>query len=270
MGVGLEEVQLDSNHQYPDVPYGDCPPNPGKTQGATNHGGATGAQGDNPAVGWIEANPTNSAHYFANAISGDTGGYNAWGVQDDTSDGGQYHGFSLNVDEDVNAAAFQSGWVSTTRAKLVSGTGPSTYLLAYLGTSTFRYLPYIYFDGDGQITVREYGNDPAVLPIADFDPEEYHLYEVVYDPTIADQAGCAERSFAANCAAHLYVDGTDQGWYYPYRFPGDPVASPSTAALQWGSGSSGGQAFLRYNLVHWAPLTSCNRKPYFLDGSSGR
>ena len=79
---------------------------------------------------WIEANPTNSAHYFANAISGDTGGYNAWGVQDDTSDGGQYHGFSLNIDEDVNAAAFQSGWVSTTRAKLVSGTpGTSVSLM---------------------------------------------------------------------------------------------------------------------------------------------
>ena len=137
-----------------------------------------------------------------------------------------------------------------------------------------------------------------MLPIADFDPEEYHLYELgkivvlhlasetfslrlscfllanlkgvaaaVYDPLLADQPGCAERSFAANCAARLYVDGTDQGVYYPYRFPG---TVDSTAALQWGSGSSGGQAFLRYNLVHWAPLTSCNRKPYFLDGSSGR
>ena len=55
--VGLEEVQLDANHQYPDVPFGDCPPNPGKTQGATNHGGATGAQGDNPAVGCAAFSP---------------------------------------------------------------------------------------------------------------------------------------------------------------------------------------------------------------------
>jgi hypothetical protein len=143
-------------------------------QGATNHGGATDAA--NPDAGWIEATPTNDAHYFGNAVSGDTGGFNAWsapaptctqtnrmialrlnmppnatprGVQDDTSDGGAhhapplapsrrqgrsglspaggrragiYHGFSLNLAGDTNAAAFQTGWVATTRAKLVSGT----------------------------------------------------------------------------------------------------------------------------------------------------
>jgi hypothetical protein len=38
----------------------------------------------------------------------------------------------------------------------------STYLLAYLGTGTFRYLPYIYFSPDGDIIVREYG--PGARP----------------------------------------------------------------------------------------------------------
>ena len=38
----------------------------------------------------------------------------------------------------------------------------STYLLAYLGTGTFRYLPYIYFSPDGDIIVREYG--PGTRP----------------------------------------------------------------------------------------------------------
>lgn len=137
----------------------------------------------------------------------------------------------------------------------------STYLLAYLGTGTFRYLPYIYFNGSGDIIVREYGQPEAVLPQSDFDPDAYHLYEVVYDPLVTDEAGCTSRGFAANCAAHLYVDGTDQGVYYPYRFPGDVA---STAALQWGSGSSGGQAHLRYNMLHFQLLDDCSRKDYFL------
>ena len=129
----------------------------------------------------------------------------------------------------------------------------STYLLAYLGTGTFRYLPYIYFNGGGDIIVREYGQPEAVLPQSDFDPDAYHLYEVVYDPAVTDEAGCTSRGFAANCAATLYVDGTDQGVYYPYRFPGNV---DSTAALQWGSGSSGGQAHLRYNMLHFQLLVS--------------
>ena len=40
----------------------------------------------------------------------------------------------------------------------------STYLLAYLGTGTFRYLPYIYLSADGEIIVREYGQPLATLP----------------------------------------------------------------------------------------------------------
>jgi hypothetical protein len=52
---------------------------------------------------------------------------------------------------------------------------------------------------------------------------------VVYDPAITDADGCTSRGFAVNCAATLYVDGTDQGPYYPYTFPGDVA---STAALQ--------------------------------------
>ena len=91
--------------------------------------------------------------------------------------------------------------------------------------------------------------------------------QVVYDPDVSDAAGCTSRGFPENCAARLYVDGTDQGPYYPYRFPGETA---STAALQWGSGSSGGQAHLRYNLVHWAPLDRCSRKNYFLGSGAGR
>lgn len=256
--AGAVEVALDRDHQYPSPPLAGCPLNPGTALGETNHQGATAAS--NPNAGWIEAIPTSDVHYFGNVISGDTGGFNAWAVQDDTSDAGQFHGYSRNVDSASNVQAFEQGWVTTTRAKLVSGTQMSTYLLAYLGTNTFRYLPYIYFNAAGDIVVREYGHPEAVLPQADFDPEAYHLYEVVYDPLVTDEAGCAARGFPANCAAKLYVDGTDQGWYYPYRFPG---TTDSTAALQWGSGSSGGQAHLRYNLVHWALLDDCSRKDYF-------
>ena len=97
--------------------------------------------------------PTADVDYFGNVISGDTGGYNAWAVQDDTSDGGQFHGYSRNLDVATNVQAFEQGWVMTTRAKLVSGTDMSTYLLAYLGTNTFRYLPYIYFSADGDLSL---------------------------------------------------------------------------------------------------------------------
>ena len=182
-------------------------------------------------------------------------------MQDDTSDGGQYHGYSRNLGIGTNVQAFEQGWVATTRAKMVSGTQMSTYLLAYLGTGTFRYLPYIFFSADGEIVVREYSRPLATLPAADFDPDAYHLYEVVYDPLVQDPEGCASIGFPANCAARLYVDGTDQGVYFPYQFSG---ATDSTASLQWGSGSSGGQAHIRYNLVHWALLDSCSRKDYFL------
>ena len=250
--------RLDRDHEYPSPPLAGCPLDPGTELGETNHQGATAAS--NPNAGWTEAMPSAGGHYFANVIAGDTDGYNAWAIEDDTSDGGQFHGYSRNVDAVTNAQAFEQGWVMTTRAKLVSGTQMSTYLLAYLGTNTFRYLPYIYFSGDGDIVVREYGQPEAVLPQAQFDPEAYHLYELVYDPAVTNEAECTSRGFAANCAAKLYVDGTDQGWYYPYTFPG---ATDSTAALQWGSGSSGGQAHLRYNLVHWALLDDCSRQDYF-------
>lgn len=38
-----------------------------------------------------------AGHYFGNVISGDTGGFNGWGIEDDTSDGGQFHGYSRNL-----------------------------------------------------------------------------------------------------------------------------------------------------------------------------
>ena len=46
----------------------------------------------------------------------------------------------------------------------------STYLLAYLGTGTFRYLPYIYFSSGGDIIVHEYGQvhpSPRAPPFLD-------------------------------------------------------------------------------------------------------
>jgi hypothetical protein len=61
-------------------------------------------------------------HYFGNVISGDTGGYNAWAIEDNTGDGGQFHGYSRNMNVDENVKAFADGWVTSTRAKMVSGT----------------------------------------------------------------------------------------------------------------------------------------------------
>ena len=80
-----------------------------------------------------------------------------------------------------------------------------------------------------------------------FRPEQYHLYEMIYDPYVFDSARCTSYGFPENFAAHLYVDGTDQDPYYPYRFPSETA---STATLQWGSRSSDGQVHLRYSLVH--------------------
>ena len=42
------------------------------------------------------------------------------------------------------------------------------------------------------------------------------------------------------------------------------LGQPNTPfSLQWGSGSSGGQAHLRYNMVLFQYLDDCSRKDYF-------
>jgi hypothetical protein len=71
---GVSDIQLAANHEYPITPVNGCPPNP-----------ISG-----PGGGWTERKPSNGKHYFANVLSGDTGGFNSWGVDDDTSDGGQF------------------------------------------------------------------------------------------------------------------------------------------------------------------------------------
>ena len=52
----------------------------------------------------------------------------------------------------------------STPSRVGAGVQMSTYLLAYLGTGTFRYLPYIYLSADGEIIVREYSQPLATLP----------------------------------------------------------------------------------------------------------
>jgi hypothetical protein len=87
------------------------------------------------------------------------------------------------------------------RAKLVRCTTVSTYLFAFQGNGdkAFRYLPYICNDnvkeiGDpkrrnkGGIAVGEYRRPGASLPPQQFKKDEYHLYELVYDPKNAEDA----------------------------------------------------------------------------------
>jgi hypothetical protein len=183
---GVHDIALQPNHNYPQTPINGCPPNP--TSGPGGH--------------WYEAPPKNGKHYFANVLSGDTGGWNSWGVDDDTSDGGQYQTFSHKLNHARVKEAFAIGWVMRARVKLVSCTTVSTYLFAFQGGSgadRFRYLPYICDDdvtqiGDktqrnkGGIAVGEYMRPGATLNPAQFKKNEYHLYELVYDPRNAKSA----------------------------------------------------------------------------------
>ena len=185
---GVSDIQLDANHNYPITPVFHCPPNP-----------ITG-----PGGGWKESQPKNGKHYFANVLSGDTGGWNSWGVDDDTSDGGQYQTYTKHLSATRVKEAFNFGWVLRARAKLVRCTTVSAYLFAFQGTgSKFRYLPYICNDnvkeigdpsrrGKGGIAVGEYMRPGASLPPGQFDKNAYHLYELVYDPKNALDANKKE------------------------------------------------------------------------------
>eukprot|EP01047_Picozoa_sp_COSAG01_P096033 COSAG01_NODE_26615_length_708_cov_1.004926_1_plen_170_part_10 len=94
------------------------------------------------------------------------------------------------------------GSVYMAKRRISSCTTVSTYLFAFQGGSgadRFRYLPYICDDdvtqiGDktqrnkGGIAVGEYMRPGATLNPAQFKKNEYHLYELVYDPRNAKSA----------------------------------------------------------------------------------
>ena len=47
--------------------------------------------------------------------------------------------------------------------------------------------------------------------------------------------------------ATMYVDGVSVGAYYPYTFDESRISGSEGGTITWGSGSSGGQAHLRWN-----------------------
>ena len=258
---GVKDVQLDANHDYPLTPVNGCPPNP-----------ITG-----PGGGWKETPPKNGKHYFANVLSGDTGGFNSWGVDDDTSDGGQFQTFHHELNRARVKEAFNFGWVMRARAKLVRCTTVSTYLFSFTGKGErgWRYLPYICNDNvaeignpkrrnKGGIAVGEYLRPGASLPPDQFKKNEYHLYELVYDPKNAEDANKKEHGIdCKRCTAQLYVDGVDFGLYYPYHFDDATMKKQTGGVVSFGSGSSAGQSHLRWNWVEFAILTPECRQPYY-------
>lgn len=137
---GTSEIELEPDHDYPLTPMFGCPANP-----TTNPGG-----------GWSEAAPANGQHYFSNVFSGDVGGWNSWGIDDDTSDGGQYQSFQKTLNPARVKEAFEVGWVMRARARLMSCTTVSAYLFAFQGGTnsvgsnqgggdgTFRFLPCVH------------------------------------------------------------------------------------------------------------------------------
>lgn len=240
--LGTSEIELEPDHDYPLSPIRGCPPNP--TSG--------------PGGGWAENAPTNGQHYFSNVLSGDSGGYNSWAIDDNTADGGQFQTFTKQLNPARVREAFEMGWVMRARARLMSCTTVSAYLFAFQGgpagssagdSSGFRYLPYICDDdttqiGDpaqrnsGGIAVGEYNRPGATLPRDRFPPDQYHLYELVYDPKAAQDANVAEHGIdCSRCTATLYVDGENMGPYYPYAFEESAIAAPGPATVSWGSGA---------------------------------
>ena len=91
-----------------------------------------------------------------------------------------------------------------------------------------------------------------------------HLYELVYDPRNALDANAAEHGIdCSRCTAIMYVDGVNMGHYYPYTFSEAAIGGEESASITWGSGSSGGQAHLRWNWVEFSILTPECKRPYF-------
>jgi len=56
--------------------------------------------------------------------------------------------------------------------------------------------------------------------------------------------------------ATMYVDGVSVGAYYPYTFDESRISGSEGGTITWGSGSSGGQAHLRWN---WGKGDRCFR-----------
>ena len=54
----------------------------------------------------------------------------------------------------------------------------------------------------------------------------------------------------------MYVDGVSVGAYYPYTFDESRISGSEGGTITWGSGSSGGQAHLRWN---WGKADRCFR-----------
>ena len=128
---GTSEIELEPDHDYPLTPMFGCPANPTS----------------NPGGGWSEQAPTNGEHYFSNVLSGDIGGWNSWGIDDNTGDGGQFQTFQKTLNPARVKEAFEVGWVMRARARLMSCTTVSAYLFAFQGATnggadgSFRYLP---------------------------------------------------------------------------------------------------------------------------------
>ena len=62
----------------------------------------------------------------------------------------------------------------------------------------------------------------------------------------------------------MYVDGVNTGPYYPYTWDEAAISNPSPATVTWGSGSSAGQAHLRWNWVEFSILTEDCKRDYFV------
>ena len=77
-------------------------------------------------------------------------------------------------------------------------------------------------------------------------------------------ANAAEHGIdCSRCTAIMYVDGVNMGHYYPYTFSEAAIGGEESASITWGSGSSGGQAHLRWNWVEFSILTPECKRPYF-------
>ena len=61
----------------------------------------------------------------------------------------------------------------------------------------------------------------------------------------------------------MYVDGVNMGPYYPYTWDESAISNPGPGTVTWGSGSSGGQAHLRWNWVEFSILTKDCKRDYF-------
>lgn len=171
---------------------------------------------------------------ITNAVLDDFGtGLHAWEVTDQTTGASQFIQFNAPMTAEQQAAARANGWVMSVRGRFANDFGSSFSVMSQAGDQAGnRVLLWFDIDAGGSLVVRPQGSADITLTEPGFGILEYHLHQIVWDPTRTN--------------ASYYFDGqlVLRDW------PGD-VSAFTYPGVQWGTGSSANQGSMNFNLVEF-------------------